>query len=98
MFFCSRLPEEDAVRAVEAGREKLLQLLISDMHCAFADLTFQLRLDLSIINAEAFRLPGRRIVVLYGGRALPPDLPVAPLALLLLHGAGAHCTRPRAVS
>jgi hypothetical protein len=90
MFFCSRLPEEDAVRAREAGREKLLQLLISDMHCAFPDLTFELRLNFRIINAQALRLPGKRIVILYGGLALHPDLAANSLALILLHEAGHH--------
>ncbi len=90
MFFCSRLPEEDAVRAREAGREKVLQLLISDMHCAFPDLTFELRLNFRIINAQALRLPGKRIVILYGGLALHPDLAANSLALILLHEAGHH--------
>ena len=88
MFFCSRLPEEDAVRAREAGREKLLQLLISDMRCAFPDLTFELRLNFRIINAQALRLPGKRIVILYGGLALHPDLAANSLVLILLHEAG----------
>jgi len=90
MLFCDRLSQQEALEAKGANRENLLEMLLSDFRKAFADLTFELRLDFPIINAQAFGLEDKRIVTIYGGLALHPRLGAESLTFITLHEAGHH--------
>ncbi|HEY5075700.1 MAG TPA: hypothetical protein VII34_13475 [Pyrinomonadaceae bacterium] len=90
MLFSDRLSEREALEAKEAGRERLLEILVSDFQKTFPDLTFRVLLDSSIINAIASRLHDKRNVTIYGGLALHPRLAADSLAFILLHETGHH--------
>ncbi len=90
MLFCDRLPQQEIAKARGAGRENALKGLIRDFQKAFPELTFTLQLDFTMINAQALKLQDNRIVALYGGLALHPNLGVESLAFILLHEAGHH--------
>jgi hypothetical protein len=93
MLFCNRLSEQEVVEAKEAGREKLLDLLLFDFRQAFPDLKFELQLDFKIINALALTLQSERIVTIYGGLALHPKLNSDSLTFTLLHETGHHLAK-----
>jgi hypothetical protein len=93
MLFCDRLSEQEVVEAKEAGRENLLDLLLSDFRQAFPDLKFELQLDFKIINALALTLQNERIVTIYGGLALHPKLNADSLTFTLLHETGHHLAK-----
>ena len=65
----------------------------------FPDLTFQVLLDSSMINAMALRLHDKRNVTICGGLALHPRLATNSLTFILLHETGHHlaegCRLPR---
>lgn len=93
MLFCDRLSEQEVTEAKAANREKLLETLLDDFRKAFPDLTFELQLDFTIINAQALKLQDRLIVMIYGGLALHPKLGAESLTFIILHEAGHHLAR-----
>jgi hypothetical protein len=90
MLFSERLTEQEEIEAKSSGREEMLDLLLCDFRAAFPDLTFELQLDAKIINAQAVRLGGKRIVTVYGGLAHHPRLGLESLTFILLHETGHH--------
>ena len=90
MFFSDFLSEKDALSAVVAGRLEILGPIVDDFKQAFPDLTFELRLDRRVINAQAIALAGRKSVLLYGGLALHPHVGVDALIFCVLHEVGHH--------
>ena len=90
MLFSERLSKREMLEAKDAGRKTLLDSLLNDFRNAFPDLVFELQLDFSIINAQAFVLGERRIVALYGGLALHPELGAEGLTFIILHEVGHH--------
>jgi hypothetical protein len=90
MLLCARLSEQEVLQAKAANREGILETLLSDFRKAFPDLTFELQLDFTIINAQAMRLPDEPTVTIYGGLALHPRLGPESLTLILLHEVGHH--------
>jgi hypothetical protein len=90
MLFCDRLSEPELLEAKAANRESLLETLLGDFRKAFPDLTFELQLDFTIINAQALALDDKRTVTIYGGLALHPKLGAESLTFILLHEAGHH--------
>ena len=93
MLFCDRLSEQQVTEAKAANREKCLEALLSDFRKAFPELTFELQLDFTIINAQALKLQDRLIVMIYGGLALHPKLGAESLTFIILHEAGHHFAR-----
>ena len=93
MLFSERLSEREMLEATGANRLTLLDALLKDFRKAFPNLTFELRLDFSIINAQAFALGDQRVVALYGGIALHPKLGVHSLTFIILHEAGHHLAK-----
>jgi hypothetical protein len=93
MLFSNRLSEQEVLEARTANREKLLETLLSDFRKAFPDLTFELQLNFTIINAQALKLHDRLIVMIYGGLALHPKLGAESLTLILLHEVGHHLAK-----
>jgi len=93
MLFSDRLSEQEMLEAKGANRQVLLDILLSDFRTAFPDLTFELQLDFSIINAQAFALGDKRVVALYGGLALHPKLGAESLTFIILHEAGHHLAK-----
>ena len=71
MLFCDRLSEQQVLEAKAASRESLLESLLNDFRKAFPDLSFELQLDFTIINAQALKLQDRLIVMIYGGSPSP---------------------------
>jgi hypothetical protein len=90
MLFCDRLSQREMIEAKKAGRETLLELILSDFRKTFPSLTFELQLNFSSINALAMRLQDRRSVTIYGGLALHPNLAADSFTFVLLHEAGHH--------
>ena len=88
MLFSDRLSDRDILKARKEGREALLETILSDFQTAFPDIVFELKLDLSIINALAMNLHGERTVTVYGGLALHPRLGADLFAFILLHEIG----------
>ena len=73
MLFCDRLSERELLEARAADREGMLEMLLNDFRKAFPDLTFELHLDFTIVNAQAMTLQDGPTVTIYGGLALHPD-------------------------
>src|SRR6185437_15503092 len=90
MLFCDRLSERVLLEARAANREGTLEMLLGDFRKAFPDLTFELQLDFTIINAQALALEDKRTVTIYGGLALHPRLGPESLTFILLHEVGHH--------
>jgi hypothetical protein len=90
MLFGDRLSPRDIVNAKKAGREALLEAILSDFRTAFPDIAFELKLDFSSINALAMNLQDERKVTIYGGLALHPKLGADSLVFVLLHETGHH--------
>jgi hypothetical protein len=74
----------------QTNRVDLLERLLIDFAKAFPDLTFELQLDFSIINAQALRLGSKKLIAIYGGLALHPGLGSDGLTLIILHEVGHH--------
>jgi hypothetical protein len=90
MLFCDRLSQQEMLEAKAANRESMLEMLLTDFRKAFPDLTFELQLDFTIINAQAMRLQDKPTVIIYGGLALHPKLGAESLTFILLHEVGHH--------
>jgi hypothetical protein len=90
MLFCDRLSEQEVLEAKAANRESLLETLLGDFRKAFPDLTFELQLDFTIVNAQAMKLQDKPTVTVYGGLALHPRLGAESLTFILLHEVGHH--------
>jgi hypothetical protein len=90
MLFCDRLSEQEVLEAKTADRASLLEILLNDFRKTFPDLTFELQLDFTIINAQAMKLQDKPVVTIYGGLALHPALGNDSLAFILLHEVGHH--------
>jgi hypothetical protein len=90
MLFCDRLSEQEVLEAKAANRESMLEMLLDDFRKAFPDLTFELQLEFTIINAQAMRLHDKPTVTIYGGLALHPGLGVESLTFIILHEVGHH--------
>jgi hypothetical protein len=90
MLFCDRLSEQEVLEAKAANRESVLEVLLNDFRKTFPDLTFELQLDFTIINAQALTLEDKRTVTIYGGLALHPRLGAESLTFILLHEVGHH--------
>jgi hypothetical protein len=90
MLFCDRLSEQEVLEAKAANRESILEMLLNDFRKAFPDLTFELQLDFTIVNAQAMKLQDKPTVTIYGGLALHPRLGAESLTLILLHEVGHH--------
>jgi hypothetical protein len=88
MLFCDRLSEQEVLEAKAANRESILETLLNDFRKAFPDLTFELQLDFTIINAQAMKLLDKPTITIYGGLALHPRLGAESLTLILLHEVG----------
>jgi hypothetical protein len=93
MLFSGRLSEREMLEGKGAKRRTLLDSLINDFRKAFPDLIFELRLDFSIINAQAFRLGDKRVVALYGGLGFHPRLGIETLTFIILHEIGHHVAK-----
>lgn len=91
MLFSDRLSTQEMLKS--ADRQALLNSLLRDFRKAFPNLTFELRLNFSIINAQAFTLEGKRIVAIYGGLGLHPMLGTEALTFIVLHEAGHHLAK-----
>ena len=81
------------LEAKDANRQTLLDNLLSDFRKAFPDLIFELQVNFSMINAQAFVLGDKRVVALYGGLALHPKLGAESLTFIILHEAGHHLAK-----
>src|SRR5882757_2764584 len=90
MLFCDHLSRQEVLEAKQTNREDLLAGLVTDFRKTFPDLTFELQLDFSIINAQALRLANQQLVTIYGGLALHPRLGSDGLTLIVLHEVGHH--------
>jgi len=90
MLFCDHLSEQEVLEAKAANRERILEMLLNDFRMAFPDLTFELQLDFTIINAQAMKLKDKPTVTIYGGLALHPRLGAESLTFILLHEVGHH--------
>jgi hypothetical protein len=90
MLFCDHLSHQDLLETKQVNREGLLEGLLIDFRKTFPDLTFELQLDFSIINAQALRLANEQLVTIYGGLALHPRLGSDGLTLIVLHEVGHH--------
>ena len=90
MLFCDRLSEQEVLEAKAANRESILEMLLNDFRKAFPDLTFELQLDFTIVNAQAMKLQDKPTVTIYGGLALHPRLGAESLTFILLHEVGHH--------
>lgn len=90
MLFCDHLTLQEVLEAKQTDREGLLAGLLIDFRKTFPDLTFELQLDFSIINAQALRLANKQLVTIYGGLALHPRLGSDGLTLIILHEVGHH--------
>ncbi len=90
MLFCDRLSEQEVLEAKAANRENVLEMLLDDFRKAFPDVTFELQLDFTIINAQAMRLQDKPTVIIYGGLALHPRLGAELLTFIILHEVGHH--------
>ncbi len=90
MLFCDRLSERELLEARAADREGMLEMLLNDFRKAFPDLTFELHLDFTIVNAQAITLQDGPTVTIYGGLALHPRLGAESLTFILLHEVGHH--------
>jgi hypothetical protein len=90
MLFCDRLSEQEVLEAKAANRESLLEVLLNDFRTTFPDLTFELQLDFTIVNAQAMKLQDKSTVTIYGGLALHPKLGTQSLTFILLHEVGHH--------
>jgi hypothetical protein len=90
MLFCDHLSRQEVLEAKQTNREDLLAGLVTDFRKTFPDLTFELQLDFSIINAQALRLANKQLVTIYGGLALHPRLGSDGLTLIVLHEVGHH--------
>jgi hypothetical protein len=93
MLFSERLSEREMLEAKGADRQSLLENLLNDFRKAFPDFVFELQVDFSIINAQAFVLGDKRVVALYGGLALHPKLGAESLTFIILHEAGHHLAK-----
>jgi hypothetical protein len=90
MLFSDRLSEQEVLEAKGANRQILLDILLGDFQKTFPDLTFELQLDFTIINAQALNLGDKPVVTIYGGLALHPALGAESLTFILLHEVGHH--------
>ncbi len=88
MLFSDRLSTQEMMKG--ADRQALLEALFYDFRKAFPDLTFELRLEFPIVNAQAIALADKRIVAIYGGLGLHPKLGSDALTFIILHEAGHH--------
>lgn len=88
MLFSDRLSMQEMMKG--ADRQALLEALLHDFRKAFPDLTFELRLEFPIVNAQAIALADKRIVAIYGGLGLHPKLGSDALTFIILHEAGHH--------
>ncbi len=93
MLFCDRLSEQEMLEAKAGNRENILEVLLNDFRKAFPDLTFELQLDFTIVNAQAMKLQDKSIVTIYGGLALHPRLGAESLTFILLHEVGHHLAK-----
>src|SRR5258706_16048053 len=98
MLFSERLSEREMLEAKDANRETLLDNLLNDFRKAFPELTFELRLDFAIVNAQAIPLKDNRIVAIYGGLAPHPKpragaLPFITTSPTATHLAKGCCSR-----
>jgi hypothetical protein len=93
MLFSDHLSEQEFLEAKGAGREELLEMLVSDFKRAFCDLNFESKEESRVINAFASRLNDERTVTVYGGLAFHPKLGAHALAFILLHEAGHHLAK-----
>jgi hypothetical protein len=91
MLFSNRLSQQEMLKG--PNRRALLDRLLNDFRKAFPDLTFDLQLDFSIINAQAHTLGDKRVVTLYGGVALHPKLRAESLTFIILHETGHHLAK-----
>ncbi len=90
MLFDNLLPDKQSLQGINPDRRKLLDVIVADFQKTFAELTFELRLDFRVINAQAIRLGERRCVLIYGGLALHPKLGEDALTFAFLHEVGHH--------
>jgi hypothetical protein len=90
VLFSDFLSDEDASSTVASDRHEILGPMVDDFRRAFPDISFELRLDRRVINAQAIALAGKRAVLLYGGLALHPRLGEDALTFCLLHEVGHH--------
>ena len=93
MLFSDRVSKQEVLEAKGANRENLLEMLLGDFRKAFPDLTFELQLDFTIVNAQAMMLQDKPIVMIYGGLALHPALGAESLTFILLHEVGHHLAK-----
>jgi hypothetical protein len=87
MLFSRFLPSVDDPDPV---RLALIDAILLDFRKAFPELTFELRLDRNVINAQAILLNGKRCVLIYGGLALHQRLAESSLVFVVLHEVGHH--------
>jgi len=90
MLFSGRLSEQEVREAKRTNRQSVLEIILDDFRKAFPNLTFELQLDFTIINAQAIKLEDKSTVTLYGGLALHPRLGANSLTFILLHEVGHH--------
>lgn len=90
MLFDDLLPEMQLRQNANPCRRGMLDVVLADFQTTFVELTFELRLDFRIINAQAIRLGEKRCVLIYGGLALHPDLGEDALTFTVLHEVGHH--------
>jgi hypothetical protein len=90
VLFCDFLSQEDAHCAIAAGRPEILASIVRDFKRTFPDISFELRLDRLVINAQAIALAGKKTVLLYGGLALHPQMGPDALTFCMLHEVGHH--------
>jgi hypothetical protein len=86
MLFGDFLPEVNP----NFERLALLDAMLLDFKAAFPGIHFELRLDRTVINAQAILLNEKRCVLIYGGLALHPRLAENSLTFIFLHETGHH--------
>jgi hypothetical protein len=89
-------PVEDYQPSNRAQRRRRITALrlISQFAGAFQEIEYDLIWEAAVINAQAWRLGGRRCVRVYGGLVRHPSMTVCGLALMLAHETGHHLGGP----
>jgi hypothetical protein len=94
MLFGERLLCEVTTRSFR-DRNIFLESLIADFSRAFPCISFELELEIKLINAQAIRTVDSRYVKIYGGLGMHPKLGPNSITFVTLHEVGHHLSNGR---
>jgi hypothetical protein len=95
MLFADLLPERDYRGTASAERKELLECIVAGFRKAFPAVSYELRLEFRLINAQAVAFGDERCVIVYGGLGFHPRLSSDGLTFVLLHETGHHLAKGR---